>query len=328
MPELGKEQSVIVLDLEWNQRYGRQQGMLTSLAQEIVEIGAVKLDASLRVAGQFQASVRPVVHPVMHRHVRQLTGISDEDCREGRPFREAGEALSAFCGQAFILCTWGPDDYPVLQRNLAYWMLSQDWLPEPVDVQKMYSCLQCDGKSRQVSLQDAMEALAIPVEFPSHRALNDAYHTAQVVQRLHAIAAALPEDDPRLRGLSADDAGQAQPNGRSVVLLTPHQTVEALLADETQFELSCPCCGAPGRALSGRLYTPNKQLVEQYAACEHHGPFHARFLPQRTVAGTLSLRMCASPATEQQTRRFLESRAGQHMPPKRRHRQRRRTTGA
>ena len=321
MPELGKEHSVIVLDLEWNQRYGRQQGFCTSLAQEIVEIGAVKLDASLRIAGQFQASVRPVVCPVMHRHVRRLTGISDADCRDGWPFREAGEALMAFCGEDFILCTWGPDDYPVLRRNLAYWMLSQQWLPDPVDAQRMYSLLQCTGKIRQVSLEDAMEALELPLELPSHRALHDAYHTAQVVRRLHAVAAALPHDDPRLHALNGADAGR-QPEGRNDLRVTPHRTIESLLADEALFALCCPHCGAEGRALSGRLHTADKRMLEQYAACERHGYFRMRFLPQRTVAGTLSLWMHAAPATEQQVRLYLNVRAGQHGQAKRRNRRR------
>ena len=317
MPELGKEQSVIVLDLEWNQRYGRQQGILTSLAQEIVDIGAVKLDASLRIVGQFQASVRPVVHPVMHRHVRRLTGISDEDCLEGRPFRAAGEALMAFCGESFLLCTWGPDDYPVLRRNLAYWMLPQDWLPDPVDAQRMYSLLQCAGKLRQVSLRDAMEALELPVELPSHRALHDAYHTAQVVRRLHAIAAALPQ--ARLHALHrADTECARQPKERSGLRVTSHKTVEALLADEALFTLPCPGCGSPGRPVSPRRHIPAKRMLEQYAACERHGCFRARFLPQRTASGTLSLWTHTAPATEEQACLHLNDRAGLHAPSKRR----------
>ncbi|MCL2811764.1 MAG: exonuclease domain-containing protein [Clostridia bacterium] len=315
MPELGKEHSVIVLDLEWNQRYGRQQGFLTSLAQEIVDIGAIKLDASLRIAGQFQASVKPVVHPVMHRHVRRLTGISDEDCREGEPFREAGEALKAFCGKDFILCTWGPDDFPVLQRNLAYWMAPQDWLPDPVDAQRMYSLLQCDGKIRQVSLQDAMDALELPLELPSHRALHDAYHAAQVVRRLHAIAASLPKDDPRLRAMNPH--GQQTETSRSL-RVTAHRTIESLLADEVLFASLCPGCGEPGQPLSGRRHIPDKRMLEQYAACEHHGYFRARFLPQRTADGTLSLWTWATPATEQQVRLYVNA----ITPSKRRNRRR------
>lgn len=311
MPELGKEQSVVVLDLEWNQRYGRQQGMLTSLPQEIVDIGAVKLDASMRIIGQFQASVRPVVHPVMHRHVRRLTGISDEECREGWPFRAAGEALMAFCGESFMLFTWGPDDYPVLRRNLAYWMLPQDWLPDPLDAQRAYSLLQCAGKLRQVSLRDAMEALLLPVEFPSHRALHDAYHTAQVVRRLHAIAETLPQAD--LRALQQAEAGCAHgPKERSSLCVTPHKTIDALLADEALFSLPCPSCGSQGQPFSTRRHIPAKRVLEQYAVCKHHGHYRARFLPQITAAGTLSLWTCAAPVTEEQARRHLNVRAGQH----------------
>lgn len=322
MPDFFEPQAfspLIVLDLEWNQRYGRQQGIPSSLPQEIVEIGAVKLDASMRIVGQFQATVRPVVHPVLHRHVQRVTGISAEDCREGLPFRQAGEALMAFCGDRFTLCTWGPDDYPVLQRNLAFWMLPQERMPRPIDAQRMYAHLQCAGKSQQVGLQAAMEALDIAPEFPSHRALHDAYHTALVIGRLRAAASALPEGDPRLRALrTAGMEHRQRLQEHSAVLPTPHRTAEALLADEALFAITCPRCGGPLRSASGRFCAPDKCTFEQYAACERHGSIYARFVPQRTVTGTLSLRVCASVATEQQMRQFVERCARQSALRKRR----------
>ncbi len=304
---------LIVLDLEWNQRYGKQQGIPSSLPQEIVEIGAVKLDASMGIADRFQATVRPVVHPVLHRHVQRVTGISAEDCREGLPFREAGAALMAFCGEAFTLCTWGPDDYPVLQRNLAYWSLPQDWARTPLDAQKMYAHLQGTGQSKQVSLQAAMEVLGIAQEFPSHRALHDAYHTALVVQKLRALADALQIDDPRHKLLSDASAEYAQRREeRSTVRATAYRTADALLADESLFELTCPYCDAPVSAASKRLSLSGQQTLEQFAACKSHGTLRTRFVPQRTASGTLSLRTCISPATEQQMRQFLDRYAKQN----------------
>ena len=314
---------LIVLDLEWNQRYGRQQGIPSSLPQEIVDIGAVKLDASMRVAEQYQATVRPVVCPVMHRHVRRVTGISDADCRAGQRFHQAGASLAAFCGDHFTLCTWGPDDCGVLQRNLAYWMMPQGWLRGVVDAQKLYAILQGADKSRQVSLDAAMEALGISPRFPSHRALHDAHHTALVVRRLCEIAASLPEGDPRLRALGeAHDEYVYRLAERSAVLRTFHRSMEALVADEALFALHCPYCGAPMRPVSRRLCGASQQMLEQYAACERHGDFYARFLPQRTVSGMLSLLVRASPATEQQKRLFVERCAGQSAPRKRSRRRR------
>jgi hypothetical protein len=119
------------------------------------------------------------------------------------------------------------------------------------------------------------------------------------------------------------DAGRAlQLEERSGLRVTPHTSIESLLADEALFALPCPGCGSAGRPVSVRRHIPAKRMLEQYAACERHGYFRARFLPQRTAAGTLSLWTCAAPATEEQARRHLSARAGQHAASKRRNRRR------
>ena len=64
---------LIVLDLEWNQHYGKQRG---ELPQEIVEIGAAKLDASFEIVENLSLLVRLQVHTRMHHHVRRITGIA------------------------------------------------------------------------------------------------------------------------------------------------------------------------------------------------------------------------------------------------------------
>ena len=51
----------IVLDFEWNQStYGRE-ARLRRLPFEIIEIGAVKLDAQGRVIEEYDTIIRPVV---------------------------------------------------------------------------------------------------------------------------------------------------------------------------------------------------------------------------------------------------------------------------
>ncbi len=314
---------LIVLDLEWNQRYGRQQGSTNMLPQEIVEIGAVKLNAQGRILEQFRRTVRPVVHPVLHRHVQRVTGISAEDCRDGGTFVQACADLMAFCGTTFTLCTWGPDDYPVLQRNLAYWMQPQDWVRYPIDAQRVYAMLCGEaGKAKQTSLQTAMEALGVAQELPHHRALHDAYHTALICQRLLEQIRTLPENDPRAAMLRAARAVHLPRYlARCDTRVTEHRTPEALMADEGALAIRCPQCGcALACPPSRRLYSPSRQLLEQFSSCPDHGQVSARYALQRTAEGALTVRVQTELATEKQAVQFAERCASQNVPRRNRRR--------
>lgn len=48
----------IVMDLEWNGGYSRKAH---GYFNEIIEVGAVRLDESLQVTDRFHAAIRPVV---------------------------------------------------------------------------------------------------------------------------------------------------------------------------------------------------------------------------------------------------------------------------
>ena len=56
----------IVLDLEWNQSPLGKDGSMDRLPFEIIEIGAVKLNASLQIISEFRRLIRPRVYRQMH----------------------------------------------------------------------------------------------------------------------------------------------------------------------------------------------------------------------------------------------------------------------
>lgn len=65
-------QCFVVMDLEWNQHASRPNH---AIPHEIIEIGAVKLDRDLRLLDERQYIIKPVVYPVLDKHIRQVTGI-------------------------------------------------------------------------------------------------------------------------------------------------------------------------------------------------------------------------------------------------------------
>ena len=69
----------IVLDLEWNQcPYGKKKED-PKLPFEIIEIGAVKLDASFRNVGTFHETIRPVLYRRLHYMTRSVIHMTEND---------------------------------------------------------------------------------------------------------------------------------------------------------------------------------------------------------------------------------------------------------
>lgn len=66
----------IVMDLEWNGGYSRKAH---GYFNEIIEVGAVRLDESLQVIDRFHAAIRPVVSRKLSDIVTDLTNITPEE---------------------------------------------------------------------------------------------------------------------------------------------------------------------------------------------------------------------------------------------------------
>lgn len=175
----------IVLDLEWNQSPRGKAGERFGLPFEIIEIGAVKLDKERRVRSRFQEMIRPEVYRKLHYKTKEILQMDMGELRAARSFPEVIQDFFAWCGEDYVMCTWGSMDLTELQRNLKYFRVENP-LKEPLlyyDVQKLFSLLYEDGKSRR-SLKDAVEYLEIEEDIPFHRALDDTLYTAKIMERM------------------------------------------------------------------------------------------------------------------------------------------------
>lgn len=300
---------LIVLDLEWNQGYGKQRDTQDELPQEIVEIGAVRIDTTLSIVAEFHCTVRPTVHPVLHHHVRRVTGMANRDCRHGISFVDACAQLMAFCGDYFTLCTWGPDDYGVLEKNLMHWQLPQDWVPLPFNAQMAFSHLASATPGQQIALTTAMAALSIEQEDerPLHRAQNDAYYTAIILQQLYALAQDLPEDDPRLQALHQGILQQGlRYTARTTTTPTVFRSVPALLRAGDPPLPACPVCGEGLHNPTPCLRLGNIQRLEQLANCPEHGGIWIRYALEYALEGYICIKAKAMLTTPEQAAAFRQ----------------------
>ncbi len=175
----------IVLDLEWNQCPAGKARENPNLPFEIVEIGAVKLNEERKIVDYFSEMIRPKVYRKFHYRTRELLHLDMKEFAGARSFPEVLADFWAWCGDDCRFCSWGPLDLMELQRNMHFYHMKNP-LPMPLlyyDVQKLFSLLYEDGKSRR-SLEDAVEQLQIEKDIPFHRAYDDTCYTARIMERM------------------------------------------------------------------------------------------------------------------------------------------------
>ena len=141
----------IIFDLEWNQSSGaeRQDANGRTLPFEIVEIGAVKLNESRDMIGEFSELVKPQIYHEMHYITSKLIHLQMKQLEKGRPFVEVMEQFLEWCGEDCMFCTWGPLDLLELQRNMEYYGMEplSDRPVKYLDIQKLFSIAYEDKKS-------------------------------------------------------------------------------------------------------------------------------------------------------------------------------------
>ncbi len=277
----------ITLDLEWNQAYYEhamavQKRLNLRLRGEVIQIGAVKLDESLRICGSYSILVRPRYFRKLHKHVSSLTGITQEMMDRGVPLPEAAERFRQFCGEDFAFLTWGPDDVPMFKDNLRIHKADGDWLDRTYDLQVIYN-QQTDGSSRQRSLEYAMEQMGIPQNLPAHDALNDAYFTALVAQKLDIAAGIAAYDSSQGQYLECSEIGNADAGA------VGFSSVEELLALPVFRAPVCPLCGVALTAKNKLLHAKGQRYL-QHLQCREHGDMLLSVKLQHNFDGTFRAR--------------------------------------
>lgn len=186
----------VILDLEFNNMrnitkyyaniYENNPGLKdVKLENEIIEIGAVKLDKFMKNIGEYKSYIKPTIFKVMNPKVQHITGITEEELEGGASFEEAMEGLKQFVGDGDIICSWAKDDIAEIIENADIHEYTDiNWLKDYLDIQEY--CTKILAHKKSLSLKNALDELKIRVdESKLHDALNDAVYTAEVLKRLY-----------------------------------------------------------------------------------------------------------------------------------------------
>ncbi|MEZ5056107.1 MAG: 3'-5' exonuclease [Saprospiraceae bacterium] len=167
----------IVYDLEATCWKGRPP----SLVQEIIEIGAVKINGYGEVLGQFNAFVRPVVNPMLSSFCQELTGINQVQVNRASRFDRVVEDFLDWIedeDEDFLLCSWGSFDKKMLIQDCKLHDYEFDWVENHINVKRQYQNLKRLRTPR--GLHKTVETEGFEFEGDHHRAIADAINLAKV----------------------------------------------------------------------------------------------------------------------------------------------------
>ena len=174
---------LVIFDLEWNSGYCKKTGKFIN---EIIELGAVKLNEQMEQIGQFSIFVRPEITRRPNPKVRELTQLTNEDLIHGATFSYAISKFRKFTSGC-VISSWSTSDLSSLEANCEYYNRSPKipFLERYADVQEY--CQDMIGSVKnQLALQGAAELLGIDSDdIPLHRAVGDSILTARILRKLY-----------------------------------------------------------------------------------------------------------------------------------------------
>lgn len=277
----------IVLDLEWNQSSHGKEGANQQIPFEIIEIGAVKLDEKFTCVSEFSQMIRPSVYTEMHYKTTEMTHMNWEELEsQGVDFVSAAGSFFEWCGEEPIFCTWGALDLTELQRNMTYYQMPQTlgWPLFYYDVQKLLSIGDGDGKDR-LSLDMAVEGLGIEETRPFHRALNDAYYTAKVMEAMdfEPVKDYISVDYFRVPSQKSEEIYLCFPTYSKYVSMVFDSREEAI-AEKSVTDMICYKCN---RMLRKKLrwFSSNQKFFFGLAVCPEHGFLKGKIRMKKTEDG-------------------------------------------
>ena len=175
----------IIVDFEMNPVAGEYKEERQISRSEIIEIGAVVMDESFLVLGEFKTLVKPQFNDSIYKKYETLTGITTQMVCGAPIFATAYEMFVKWCesyGSEYEVYAWSENDYSQLVAEMALKNYNRTEMMKPLDnwfdFQKEYT--EKLGLERIMSLEKALDYAGIAFEGHMHDALCDAKNTAEL----------------------------------------------------------------------------------------------------------------------------------------------------
>lgn len=177
----------IILDMEWDSAYNKR---LSRFINQILQIGAVKLDDNFNIVDTFERNVRSSFSNRVSGRFASLTGITNEIMRNGISFDTAVDDYNSFVGDDTVTMTWSKSDLYTIAENEKNLLDNkkfkiEKYLDLQVFIQNEMRLLGFECNS-QISLSNAAQMLGVNAEnYDLHTAKDDSLLAAQLLKKYY-----------------------------------------------------------------------------------------------------------------------------------------------
>ena len=177
---------LIVIDVEMCRVYSRPRGYPPK--NEIIQIGAVKMNESYDILDKFSVYVKPRFGQI-DRFIASLTGISERTIKGSPDIEEALTMLLQWADSEDVtFYSWSETDYHQIRNEIKYkcgeterfkvLLNRMNWIDYQEKFRKRI-------KSRSaLNLPEALQLVELDTEGRLHDGLDDAYNTACLIAKL------------------------------------------------------------------------------------------------------------------------------------------------
>ena len=176
----------IILDLEWDGSYCAKIGRFIN---QILQIGAVKLDSNFNIIDTFERTVKSSFSRKVSKRFAELTGITKEIMSAGIPLDRAVEEYNDWVGDGAVTMTWSNSDIYTVIENEKELMSVKFKIEKYLDLQKF---IQGEMRLRnievtsQISLLNAANLLGVKIdETALHNAKSDSVACAALLKECY-----------------------------------------------------------------------------------------------------------------------------------------------
>lgn len=165
----------IILDLEatcWEQKgHGNKN--------EIIEIGALRINDSGQIESEFSEFVKPTLNPTLSDFCKNLTSIKQDDVDYSDKFDKVIERFKAWIGdEDYILCSWGFYDKTQFESDCNLHKLDTKWLKNHISLKHQYTGIK--KLKRHIGMSGALASENLTLEGTHHRGIDDARNIAKI----------------------------------------------------------------------------------------------------------------------------------------------------
>lgn len=174
----------LIVDLEATccDRNGNNPNLIPRHEMEIIEIGAVILDAnSLKLLDEFDTFVRPVRHPQLTPFCTQLTTIRQTDVETAPHFPEALETFQAWLKpySRLLFCSWGAYDKTQLTQDCHYHQVPFPLAAPHLNIKQQFT--ESQNLTKRYVMDGALKLAGLKLIGTHHRGIDDVRNMAQLM---------------------------------------------------------------------------------------------------------------------------------------------------